>query len=61
MIDANIAHTRGPMQASWLETPRGRHAEERPAMELEFIRKWQDSGTGNCPALYVSIQGQPNG
>jgi hypothetical protein len=21
-------------------------------MRLEFIRKWKDSGTGNCPSLY---------
>lgn len=26
-------------------------------MELEFIRKWSSSGTGNCPALYRA----PNG
>jgi hypothetical protein len=26
-------------------------------MQLEFIRKWQDSGTGNCPALYRAENG----
>jgi len=26
-------------------------------MELEFIRKWQESGTGNCPALYRADNG----
>jgi hypothetical protein len=26
-------------------------------MELEFIRKWGDSGTGNCPALYRAENG----
>lgn len=26
-------------------------------MELEFIRKWGDSGTGNCPALYRATNG----
>ncbi|MFK3984457.1 hypothetical protein ACI2K4_29300 [Micromonospora sp. NPDC050397] len=26
-------------------------------MQLEFIRKWQESGTGNCPALYRAENG----
>ena len=26
-------------------------------MELVFIRKWADSGTGNCPALYRAENG----
>jgi hypothetical protein len=26
-------------------------------MRLEFIRKWRDSGTGNCPALYRAENG----
>lgn len=26
-------------------------------MELEFIRKTEDSGTGNCPALYRADNG----
>jgi hypothetical protein len=26
-------------------------------MRLEFIRKWADSGTGNCPALYRAENG----
>lgn len=30
---------------------------ERDAMQLEFIRKWQDSGTGNCPSLYRAENG----
>ena len=24
-------------------------------MELTFIRKWSESGTGNCPALYRAV------
>jgi hypothetical protein len=26
-------------------------------MELRFIRKWVDSGNGNCPALYRAENG----
>lgn len=26
-------------------------------MHLEFIRKWADSGGGNCPALYRAANG----
>lgn len=26
-------------------------------MELTFIRKWADSGAGNCPALYRAANG----
>jgi hypothetical protein len=26
-------------------------------MDLVFIRKWGDSGTGNCPALYRAANG----
>ncbi|MET7949410.1 hypothetical protein [Micromonospora sp. NPDC005324] len=26
-------------------------------MQLEFIRKWSESGTGNCPALYRAENG----
>jgi hypothetical protein len=26
-------------------------------MQLEFIRKWQGSGTGNCPSLYRAENG----
>jgi hypothetical protein len=26
-------------------------------MELEFIRKTKDSGTGNCPAIYRAANG----
>ncbi|BCB80902.1 hypothetical protein GCM10022251_79670 [Phytohabitans flavus] len=26
-------------------------------MRLEFIRKWDSSGTGNCPALYRAENG----
>ncbi|WP_433530284.1 hypothetical protein ACQPYA_29605 [Micromonospora sp. CA-263727] len=26
-------------------------------MQLEFIRKWSNSGTGNCPALYRAENG----
>ncbi|PTA43551.1 hypothetical protein [Micromonospora sp. RP3T] len=26
-------------------------------MQLEFIRKWSESGTGNCPALYRADNG----
>lgn len=26
-------------------------------MQPEFIRKWEDSGTGNCPALYKAENG----
>jgi len=26
-------------------------------MDLVFIRKWTESGTGNCPALYCAANG----
>lgn len=26
-------------------------------VQLEFIRKWSESGTGNCPALYRADNG----
>ncbi|HZO69462.1 MAG TPA: hypothetical protein VFB74_31090 [Kribbellaceae bacterium] len=26
-------------------------------MDLVFIRKWTESGTGNCPALYRATNG----
>ena len=26
-------------------------------VQLEFIRKWSNSGTGNCPALYRAENG----
>ena len=26
-------------------------------MQLEFIRKWEGSGTGNCPSLYRADNG----
>lgn len=41
----------------WRTWRRGRHAEKGASMELTFIRKWNQSATGNCPTLYRAENG----